>query len=606
MDNINSIFLTDGYKLSHPQQYPKGTVFIMDNFTPRSDNHAPKVCQGKGVVVFGVQMGLQWLKEHFDQNFFFTAERLEYGNPNASQFQSALNAGELEKLKKRAIDPIKKEFSMYLNSDYDTSYFEELWDIGYLPIEVRALEEGTVCPIRVPMLTICNTKEEFFWLPNFLETILSQLLWKPMTSATIALAYRKIMTKWALKTNPQGIEAVTWQGHDFSMRGLDSVYATMASGLGHLTSFSGTDSLPTIPAVRHYYDEVGFVAGSVPATEHSVMCAGSKDDEKGTYLRLLETYPTGILSVVSDTWDLWNVITKILPELKDKIMARDGKLVIRPDSGDPADILCGINIKRFDDMEDLEDGLNDYFWDIFSENCDSDGYMDKDDVYASIGDQVYHVTGIADIGKMHDMNDNDHYVVDDVDLKIEAIELKPSQKGVIELLWETFGGTVNEEGYKILDSHIGAIYGDSITPDRAEDILSRLEAKGFASTNVVLGIGSFTYQYNTRDTFGYAMKATYVERRVSTYDEKGEVDGYEDIGESIFKDPVTDSGMKKSARGLVAVVANPVGGQPILVDECTWETVLSDANLLKTVFLNGEFVKRTTFSEIRTRINKLV
>ena len=125
------------------------------------------------------------------------------------------------------------------------------------------------------------------------------------------------------------------------MRGMDSVDAVVSSGLGHLTSFNGTDSLPTLWGARHYYNEKGFVAGSVPATEHSVMCAGSKEDELGTFSRLLKTYPTGILSVVSDTWDLWNVITNILPQLKEQILGREGKLVIRPDSGDPVDILCG-------------------------------------------------------------------------------------------------------------------------------------------------------------------------------------------------------------------------------------------------------------------------
>jgi nicotinamide phosphoribosyltransferase len=173
------------------------------------------------------------------------------------------------------------------------------------------------------------------------------------------------------------------------------------------------------------------------------MCSGGKDDEIGTFRRLLETYPTGILSVVSDTWDLWKVCTEHVVTLKEEIMARDGKLVIRPDSGNPADILCGLNT----------------------------------------GPDMYHT----------------------------KIALYPAYKGVIELLWDVFGGTINEQGYKVLDPHIGAIYGDSITIERAEEICKRLEDKGFASTNVVLGIGSFTYQYNTRDTFGFAMKATYVE-----------------------------------------------------------------------------------------------
>jgi nicotinamide phosphoribosyltransferase len=341
------------------------------------------------------------------------------------------------------------------------------------------------------------------------------------------------------------------------------------------------------------------------------MCAGSKEDEKGTYLRLLNTYPTGILSVVSDTWDLWNVLTNILPDLKETIMSRDGKLVIRPDSGDPADILCGKSGKIQDISKYFPEGevLPEYFEDYLLEEVREDtphGECGPDE-----WSNTYIIRGKIYEATIHNISwnryDKQYYFIDmwgKAKITVEEKEYTPEDKGVIQLLWDTFGGTVNEQGYKILDSHIGAIYGDSITPERAENICARLEANGFASTNVVLGIGSFTYQFNTRDTFGFAMKATYVEKKVPTYDEKGEVDGFNIVGESIFKDPVTDSGMKKSARGLVKVVDQD--GTPTLVDECTWEEYFAEDNLLKPVFLDGEFVNRVTFSEIRSRINKLV
>jgi nicotinamide phosphoribosyltransferase len=252
------------------------------------------------------------------------------------------------------------------------------------------------------------------------------------------------------------------------------------------------------------------------------MCAGSKDDEIGTFRRLIETYPTGILSVVSDTWDLWKVCTEHVVTLKKEILARDGKLVIRPDSGDPVDILCGLN-------------------------------TDKD---------LIHTFEIAET---------------------------PEYKGVIELLWDVFGGTINEQGYKVLDSHIGAIYGDSITIDRANEICRRLADKGFASTNVVLGIGSFTYQYNTRDTFGFAMKATYVE-----------INGE---GREIFKDPITDDGTKKSATGLLCVEILP-DGKIGLYDKVTWNT--EDTGLLQTIYKDGVFHNQTTLTEIRKKISNLI
>lgn len=487
---INPLLLTDGYKTGHHQQYPEGTTLVYSNFTPRSNKYAPKGCYK--IVSFGQQMVMTQIHEAFRDEFF-------------------------NRMKNEVCGEMKRELSMYLGTDYDVTHFEKLHDLGYLPIHVKIIEEGTLVPMRVPILTIYNTHPDFYWVTNYLETIISNLLWKPATSATIAHQYRKVLTKWQEKTDAERAWFIDWQGHDFSMRGMDSIDATISSGLGHLTSFSGTDSLPAIGGARKYYNEIGFVGGSVNATEHSVMCAGSKDDEIGTFRRLLQTYPTGILSVVSDTWDLWKVCTEHVVTLKEEILARDGKLVIRPDSGNPVDIICGTK------------------WDAIQNPYDEN---------------------------------------------VDAAE-----KGVIELLWDAFGGTVNEQGYKVLDSHIGAIYGDSITIDRAEEICTRLEAKGFASTNIVLGVGSFTYQFNTRDTFGFAMKATYVEINFE--------------GREIFKDPITDDGMKKSATGLL-YVGKGDDGEIKLFDKVTWETEAKGQ--LKTLYLDGSFKMTTALTEIKNRL----
>ena len=504
---MNPLFLTDGYKTGHHMQYPKGTTKVYSNFTPRSNKYAPKGCDQ--LVSFGQQMITKQIHEAFENEFF-------------------------SKPKDEVCGEMKRELSMYLNTDYDVSHFEALHDLGYLPIRIKAIEEGSLLPMRVPVLTIENTHPDFYWITNYLETIISNLLWKPMTSATIAYQYRKVLTQWQEKTAAEQGWFIDWQGHDFSMRGMDSVDAVISSGLGHLTSFSGTDSLPTIYGARKYYGETGFVGGSVNATEHSVMCAGSKDDEIGTFKRLIETYPTGILSIVSDTWDLWKVCTEHIVTLKEEILSRDGKLVIRPDSGDPVDIICGASIIKTN---------------IHTDN----------DVVAYLG-------GVAEV------NPTDEYLN------------KPEVKGVIELLWDVFGGTINEQGYKVLDSRIGAIYGDSITIERANEICKRLEAKGFASTNIVLGVGSFTYQFNTRDTFGFAMKATYVE-----------VDGE---GREIFKDPITDDGTKKSATGLLRVENE--NGTLVLHDKQT--EVEETRGILQTIYVNGEFFNETTLTEIRAKL----
>jgi nicotinamide phosphoribosyltransferase len=504
---MNPLLLTDGYKTGHHQQYPHGTTLVYSNFTPRSNKYAPNGCDK--VVSFGQQMIMKQINEAFDKEFF-------------------------SKPKDEVCGEMKRELSLYLGTDYDVTHFEQLHDLGYLPINVKAIEEGTLVPMKVPVLTIYNTHSDFYWITNYLETIISNLLWKPMTSATIAHTYRKVLTKWQEKTDSERAWFIDWQGHDFSMRGMDSIEATTASGLGHLTSFLGTDSLPAIGGARKYYGETEFVGGSVNATEHSVMCAGSKDDEVGTFRRLLQTYPTGILSIVSDTWDLWKVCTEHIVTLKEEILARDGKLVIRPDSGNPVEILCG---HKWDDIQNPYD-----------ENAD-------------------------------------------------AVE-----KGVIELLWDVFGGTTNEQGYKVLDSHIGAIYGDSITIDRANEICERLEAKGFASTNVVLGIGSFTYQYNTRDTFGFAMKATYIELEEVNYQTpESVVPEIGIVGREIFKDPITDDGTKKSATGLLAVYDNYEGGLT-LIDKASWET--ENEGKLKTIYKDGKFYNETTLTEIRNRLKK--
>lgn len=489
MKKFNPLLLTDFYKVHHHNMYPKGTNAIYSNLTPRK-SRIPGV---NHIVFFGLQYFIkEYLIDQFNKYFFA-----------------------------QPIEDVLTEYRDQIN--VDTSHIEALHRLKYLPIEIKALPEGTVSPIGVPVLTIRNTHPGFFWLTNYIETLMSATLWQAITSATIAHEYKKILTFHAKESGDPGF--VMWQGHDFSMRGMSSVESAILSGMGHLLSFKGTDTIPAIYALKEYYNAQGLIGASVPATEHSVMCMGQKDSEIDTFRTLLEAYPTGILSVVSDTWDLWKVLTDYLPQLKEQILARDGKLVIRPDSGDPVNILCG-----------TENG---------------------------------HLTKWEDAGESYQK-------------EISQAE----HKGVIELLWDVFGGKINSKGYKELDSHIGAIYGDSITLDRADQISVRLKAKGFASTNVVFGIGSFTYQYNTRDTFGFAVKATY-----------GEVDG---VGREIFKSPITDDGTKRSAKGLLQVYRDD--GALKLKDQCTKEE--ESQGELRRVFLDGFLTRENYLDEIIENIER--
>jgi nicotinamide phosphoribosyltransferase len=480
--NINPIYLKDFYKVGHVEQYPEGTSLIFSNFTPRK-SRMPGVNHS---VFFGLKYFLKkYLVQDFNDLFFHTnGTAADKANDYLGFMMATLG---------------------WEHKDYP-NHIHQLRKLGYLPLAIYALPELSVVPCGVPALVMYNTHPDFYWLPNMLETLLSCTLWQPCTSATIAREYRILLDDYAEKTSDMP-SFVDYQAHDFSFRGMSSVESACLSGMAHLQYFKGTDTIPALMFNREYYENDLHIA-SVPATEHSVMSAGGKENELRTFERLLNTYPSGILSIVSDTWDLWKVLSEILPALKDRIMQRDGKIVIRPDSGNPADIICG------------------------------------------------------------------HYPVKEM----WSDKAKLIQKGVVESLWDTFGGTINSKGYKQLDSHIGCIYGDSITLERAKEICERLERKGFASTNIVFGIGSYTYQYNTRDTLGWAMKATYCE-----------INGK---GHAITKDPITDDGTKKSHSGILKVVVDiPKSGFPYKVlQNQTWDQFHMADNELKLVFKDGKII----------------
>lgn len=515
MSNVttgNPALLIDGYKLSHRDQYPQGTKLVYGNFTPRGDRLFNSPIKDGSMIWYGAQIFIQtFLVKAFNEQFFNLSEE-------------------------EAVLPFQKEVEMYLGTSYDVEHLRALHRLGYLPLEIKSLDEGSLVPMKVPVLTIVNTVPEFFWLVNYLETLMSAELWKPATAATTAFHYRKILKEFSDRTCDDESH-LPFQAHDFSARGLSGSWDAATTGSAHLTSFLGTDSVNAIPLVREIYGDEGFLAGSIPATEHSVACAnialevaklmkkvypgGSIPDEdtlrgmaeKAFLKRMLtEIYPSGLFSYVGDTFDFWRLISEIAKELKEDIEAREGKVVFRPDSGVPEDIICGTSRE----------------------------------------------------------------------LGAETVE----EAGAIEVLWNIFGGTVNSKGFKVLNPKVGLIYGDSITLVRATEILKRLEEKGFASSNVVFGVGSFTYQYVTRDTFGFAMKATYIE-----------VEGV-DAGIDLCKDPKTGDGGKKSAKGLLRV--DEVDGKLVLSDEQTREQ--EKGGKLITRFKDSKVYNKQSMSEIRSLV----
>jgi nicotinamide phosphoribosyltransferase len=368
------------------------------------------------------------------------------------------------------------------------------------------------------MFEISNTHPDFAWLVNTLETALSCSLWHTQISANVGYRYRQIVNKYYDISVDDAVPRCRALG-DFSMRGQESCESAIKSSAGFCLSFVNTATVPAVLFLEEYYNcdcENEPVAFGAISTEHSVMCSNyaMDGDEISMVRRLLnDIYPANGFSMVSDSYDYWNMVDNIVPACKEDILRHGGYIGIRGDSGDPVEISTE-TIKR---------------------------------------------------------------------------------------LWKVFGGNVNTKGYKVLDSHIKVIYGDSITPQRAESIYKIFIENGFACNNVLLGVGSFSMQCleqdgelkpYTRDTFGIAIKATYCE-----------VNG-EPI--QIFKDPKTDTGnFKKSQRGM-CVVYRDENGELDYRDgyDTTTIDLFEGENLLKPVFYDGKMVKEQSLQEIRAILHE--
>lgn len=523
----------DYYKADHIHQYPTLSEEVYSNFTPRSAHYfkGSKFYDNK-VVVFGLQIFIKdYLIREWNETFF-----------NLSKDQ--------------AVSAYKHFMDNTLGKDkITTKHIEDLHDLGYLPIRIKALKEGTRCPISVPPYTIVNTHPDYFWLTNYLESVMSSECWKPMTYATIAYEYRRVFNHYAELTGASQF-LTKFQAHDFSFRGASCREESMKSGIGFLTSSVGTDSCLSIVGAQKWYNadiSKELIGTSVFATEHSTMTSNIEYfkrmldtkscinlpnfkvsleelqfDETHTdtqrlaeiaYIKYLITvvYPTGIVSIVSDSFDFWYMIEYGLEVLKPFIENRQPdslglcKVVIRPDSGDPIDIISGNPRSRI------------------------------------------------------------------------TIE----QQGAISALYNIFGYTVNKKGFKQLNPKIGLIYGDSITLERQEAILSRLAAKKFATDCIVLGVGSYSLCMNSRDTFGFAMKSTHIIVDNESFD--------------IYKAPKTDSGTKQSARGYLSVIEYSDGYK--LIQNCSKKQEMSSKNELKTIFLNGKLTLETSLQEIRQTLH---
>lgn len=549
---MNPLYESDSYKVGHKWMLADFITRSAWNWIPRSLKYMhPSINQ---IMSAGEQLTWRYIHSTFQENFF------DMPITEATRFV--------------------KDMNKHLMIEYNGDHFIELHKLGYLPITIQALPEGLFTNPNIPHMQGINTVHGYAWLNLYLETLVSKLSWQLPTVATIGHKFKENAVKAVTKTDPENLWLADFMCHDFHSRG-GNPFTSIAAGLGHIIGGNkGGDTLNVIPASRYYYDfnEDEVPTYSVNASEHSVTttrifffekklkagklnheielyysydlpCDGSVEDPD--YLAIAEWLnlrgwikkcPSGVLSYVADTFNLWKLINFIVARLKDDILARDGKLVLRPDSGDPVDIICGTNAKEIQTIKRMD------VW-----------------------------TSTEKIAALERVKRNTNESV-----------------GVVELLWNIFGGEETSTGYKRLNSHIGVIYGDSITLERQTDIYEKLGAKTFSATSAVLGIGSYSYVYMTRDNAGYAAKGSWFET-ITPADEADEMSVKETF--NIYKDPITDDGTKKSLKGFQFVYKDE-DGIIKTEGEVSEEKAFSEDNLLKVIYSNGKFFNQTTIESI--------
>ena len=472
----------DSYKQTHAKMYPDNQEELVSYLTPRKamNEHFPKM------VVYGIQPFLRDMARAFDE--FFTTP----------------------------LAVVMEEYDHYIGAhlgigNVARDRIVELHELGYLPLEIRAMSEGTVVNMGIPIVEMRNTHPRFAWVVQWVECLLQTEVWPMCAYATVGWEYHKIAKKYYEMTAPGANPFMAMA--DFGFRGMSCLEDATRCSASWLLSFNKTSTIPALPYLDDYYDadcaKNGIGIGGV-SSEHSVAAANyAIDGDEITFVKrmLTEIYPNTSFSMVSDTYDYWNMVNNIIPACKKEILAHNGKLLVRPDSGDMVSITIG----------------------------------------------------------------------------------------TIQKFWDEFGGTINAAGYKVLDPHIGLIYGDGCTLNKVTEIYETLAQLGFAATNVVFGVGAFCFHalftpdnkftVLTRDTWGMAMKATHG------------VFGGQSV--PIFKDPKTDQdGLKKSQKGCCRVQRD-ADGYHCFDGYDEWVEV---GTCLETVFYNSELCNVDIFQTIRGRL----
>lgn len=303
----NPLLATDVYKMGHMTQYAPGTSKVYSYLVARSDKTFTKT------VFFGLQ--------YYLEEYLSTKLTLPMGE-------------EFIKYSEKILGSVSQDVKNKIRA---------LCILGYFPLEIKAVDEGVVMPVRNVLMTMTNTHPDFFWVVGFTESLILKI-WYSITVASCCYRYRGIVEdNFALSVDPDQYFLKDFMVHDFGYRGDTSEESAAISGAAHLISFMGSDTIPSLPFIEDYYhaDDSKMYMGSVPASEHSVMCSFGRENELAAFENMLRLYPSGIVSIVSDTFDVYKVLTEFAEKLKPIILARDGKVVFRPDSGNPEYIICG-------------------------------------------------------------------------------------------------------------------------------------------------------------------------------------------------------------------------------------------------------------------------
>ncbi len=563
--------LTDGYKLSHATQYVAGTESVSSNFTPRDFSYAPSTVETvtNKMVFVGLQYAMiEFLIDGWNNSFFNQPKELV--------------------LKKFA-----RRIKGYLGSNAAKeaqAMMAALHDLGYLPIRIKALPEGSRVNTGIPVFTFSNTKpdtfaeHQFAALVNYLETILSNTVWPICNSASLMEQYYLLAKKYGAETGASAEFWLPFAMHNFALRGHRGIEDGIMSAFGHSLFHKGTDSFAVIDFAEDYYganSDEEMIGVSVNASEHATVCqriavngGGSEGERKALQQFLTDVYPTGVFSYVSDSRDFWDVIGNIIPSLKDIILARGpnadgqpGVLTVRPDSSTdtPYEVLLGYKTYKTDTLQGY--GVYEEFEDGNYTAVEYDGKFYKAE---------------TEYDMYYDCQENQRIALGRELNEVEA-------KGVLKSLWETFAGeaVLGSDGklYMLLDSHIRIIYGEAISLQMAHKIYKGMKEAGWSVGNVLFGVGSWAFIGNSsRDTYGVACKAT-----------NSVVDG---VDYALQKDPKGTSSFKKSARGRLRVEKE--GDDYVLYDNQTQEQ--EEQGELKEVFLNSKLTRPVTYGEIVERL----